>query len=277
MRVEEVDYVIVGGGSAGCVLASRLTEDRDVRVLLLEAGGRDWHPVIHIPLGVGHIRQANMFDWGYVSEPQPNLDGRRIELKRGKVLGGSSSINFMAHNRGNRSDYERWVRLGVPEWSYEHLLPYFKRLETWREGKAPHRGTDGPVGITYTCRSDPLGWAVLEAAQAAGYPIVDDLNAPEPNGFGLAQSAIDRGRRASASNAYLRPIRGRAESHRQDALARHEDRVRRQDGGRPSIPVARRASGSAGAARSDRHERCAQFAPTADALRYRRRGRPERS
>jgi 4-pyridoxate dehydrogenase len=209
MPTEEYDYVIVGGGSAGCVLASRLTEQPDARVLLIEAGGKDWHPFVHIPLGVGQIRQAGMFDWNYMSEPQPNLNGRRIELKRGKVLGGSSSINFMAHNRGNRSDYQRWVHLGLPEWSYENLLPYFKRLESWREGKAPHRGTDGPIGITYTCRSDPLGWAVLDAAAAAGYPIVDDLNAPEPNGFGLAQSAIDRGRRASASRAYLHPIRGR--------------------------------------------------------------------
>jgi 4-pyridoxate dehydrogenase len=191
------------------VLASRLSEDRDTRVLLLEAGGRDWHPFIHIPLGVGQIRQAGMFDWGYSSEPQPNLAGRRIELKRGKVLGGSSSINFMAHNRGNRSDYERWVRLGASGWSYEDLLPYFKRLETWCEGKAPDRGAGGPVGITYTCRSDPLGWAILEAARVAGYPIFDDLNGPEPNGFGPAQSAIDRGWRASTSSAYLRPIRRR--------------------------------------------------------------------
>lgn len=209
MQAEEFDYVIVGGGSAGCVLAARLSEDPGVRVLLLEAGGRDWHPFIHMPLGVGQIRQADLFDWGYLSEPQTNMGGRRIELKRGKVLGGSSSVNFMAHNRGNRSDFDRWVRMGAPQWSYEKILPYFKRLESWREGSAPHRGTDGPVGITYTCRSDPLGWAVLDAARDAGYPIFDDLNGPEPNGFGLAQSAIDRGRRASASNAYLRPIRGR--------------------------------------------------------------------
>src|SRR5260370_24377591 len=116
MGAEGCDYGIIGGGSAGCVLGSRLSEDPDTRVLLLEAGGRDWHPFIHIPLGVGQIRPAEMFDWGYSSEPQPNLAGRRIELKRGKVLGGASSINFMAHNPRNRSDYERWVRPGGPRW-----------------------------------------------------------------------------------------------------------------------------------------------------------------
>jgi choline dehydrogenase-like flavoprotein len=203
------DYVIVGGGSAGCVLAARLSESPDVRVLLLEAGGSDRHPFIRIPIGVGQIRQADLFDWGYLSEPQPGLGGRRIELKRGKVLGGCSSVNFMAHNRGNRSDYERWGRLGAPQWSYERLLPYFKRLESWRDGAGEHRGCDGPVGITYTCRSDPLGWAMLEAARAAGYPLFDDLNGPEPEGFGLAQSAIDGGWRASASRAYLHPARAR--------------------------------------------------------------------
>jgi len=213
MPADEFDYVIAGGGSAGCVLASRLSEDPEARVLLAEAGGRDWHPVIHIPLGVGRIRQAEMFDWGYVSEPQADLGGRRIELKRGKVLGGSSSINFMAHNRGSRSDYDRWVRLGASQWSYDRLLPYFKRLETWRGGTAAHRGTRGPVAVCYTCRSDPLGWAVLEAAKAAGYSSSEDLNAAEPNGFGLAQSAIDHGRRASAANAYLRPNRGRRNLH----------------------------------------------------------------
>jgi 4-pyridoxate dehydrogenase len=209
MRSEEFDYVIVGGGSAGCVLATRLSEDPAVKVLLLEAGGRDWHPMIRIPLGVGKLRQARMYDWGYQTVPQPGLDGRCVELMRGKVLGGSSSVNFMAHNRGNRSDFERWARLGAPEWSYDALLPYFKRSETWLDEPVPHRGSDGPVGVSWTCRGDPIAQAVLDAARAAGHPIFDDLNGPEPNGFGYAQSAIHRGRRASASRAYLRPALSR--------------------------------------------------------------------
>lgn len=209
-NAKNFDYVIVGGGSAGCVLAARLSEDPHTRVLLLEAGGSDRHPYIQVPLGVGRIRQKGLFDWGYVSESQPHLDGRRIELKRGKVLGGSSSINFMAHNRGSRGDYGRWVELGMTDWSYDKLLPYFKRLENWRDGTGEHRGNAGPVGITYTCRSDPIGWAVLDAARAAGHPIFDDLNGPEPIGFGLAQSAIDGGRRSSASRSYLWPARARS-------------------------------------------------------------------
>ena len=209
MRAEEFDYVVVGGGSAGCVLATRLSEDPQVKVLLLEAGGWDWHPMLRIPLGVGKLRQGRMYDWGYQTVPQPGLDGRRVELMRGKVLGGSSSVNFMAHNRGNRSDYERWVRLGAPEWSYGALLPYFKRSETWTEGPVPHRGSEGPVGVGWTCRSDPIAQAVLDAAREAGHAIFDDLNGPEPNGFGYAQSAIHQGRRASASRAYLRPALSR--------------------------------------------------------------------
>ena len=196
-------------------------------MLLLEAGGRDWHPVIHIPLGVGQIRQAEMFDWGYVSEPQPHLNDRRIELKRGKVLGGSSSINFMAHNRGNRSDYERWVRLGIAQWSYDHLLPYFKRLETWQEGA--RRRTEAITGRSASptrASAIPLGWAVLEAAKAAGYSNNEDVNAAEPNGFGLvairhrSRATSECGQRvpASAPRAF--------ESHRQDAIARNESPLR---------------------------------------------------
>jgi 4-pyridoxate dehydrogenase len=210
MSRDAFDYVVVGGGSAGCVLAHRLTEDPEVRVLLLEAGGGDWDPLIHIPLGVGKIWQHRLHDWGYDSEPEPNLNHRRIEMLRGKVLGGSSSINFMAHIRGHRSDYDRWARSGLVGWSYAKLLPYFKRAETWQDGTAPHRGANGPVGVGYTNRGDALAGAVLEAARSAGFPIYDDVNSGEPEGFGLSQSTIARGYRASAAVAYLGPARRRA-------------------------------------------------------------------
>ena len=125
------DYIIVGAGSAGCVLANRLSEDAAARVLLIEAGGRDWHPYIHIPLGLGRMHDRRMFDWGYRTDPEPNLDNRRIEAMRGKVLGGSSSINVMAYTRGNPGDYDRWAQKGARGWSYADVLPYFRRCETW--------------------------------------------------------------------------------------------------------------------------------------------------
>ena len=124
------DYIIIGAGSAGCVLANRLTEDGSASVLLLEAGPADRHPYISIPLGMGRMHESRMFDWGYETEPEPNLNGRRIEAMRGKVLGGSSSINVMAYTRGNRGDYDRWAQKGARGWSYADVLPYFKRGET---------------------------------------------------------------------------------------------------------------------------------------------------
>ncbi|MFL6798676.1 MAG: GMC family oxidoreductase [Xanthobacteraceae bacterium] len=205
----DYDYVIVGGGSAGCVLANRLTEDGAARVLLLEAGGRDLHPFIHIPLGMGKMHERDMFNWGYHTEPEPNLNGRRIEAMRGKVLGGSSSINVMAYTRGHRGDYDRWAQKGARGWSYADVLPYFKRSETWAGGENTWRGGSGPVGTEFAKTLDPVYDAWLEAARSAGMPVTDDYNGKQQEGFGRGQYTIRNGYRSSAATAYLRPARTR--------------------------------------------------------------------
>ncbi|MGA7787115.1 MAG: GMC family oxidoreductase N-terminal domain-containing protein [Xanthobacteraceae bacterium] len=203
------DYVIVGGGSAGCVLANRLSEDGAARVLLIEAGGRDWHPYIHIPLGLGRMHDYGMFDWGYRTDPEPNLNNRHIEAMRGKVLGGSSSINVMAYTRGNRGDYDRWAQKGARGWSYADVLPYFRRCETWQGGEDPWRGVAGPLGTEFARTKDPLYDAWLAAAQATGYPLTTDYNGAQQEGFGRGQFTIRDGRRSSAANAFLKPARER--------------------------------------------------------------------
>jgi choline dehydrogenase-like flavoprotein len=218
------DYIIVGAGSAGCVLANRLSEDGAARVLLIEAGGRDWHPYIHIPLGMGRMHDYGMFDWGYETEPEPNLNNRRIEAMRGKVLGGSSSINVMAYTRGNPGDYDRWAQKGARGWSYVDVLPYFQRCETWHDGGAnTWRGGEGPLGTQFAKTRDPLYDAWLAAARSNGYPLTDDYNTSRQEGFGRGQFTIRDGWRSSSANAFLKPARGR--SNLSVAVKAHTTRV----------------------------------------------------
>jgi len=199
------DYVIVGAGSAGCTLAARLSEDPAARVLVVEAGGWDRDPWIHIPLGWGQILQKRLHDWMYFCEPEDNVGGRKVECARGKVVGGSSSTNAMAYVRGNRRDYDRWAEGGLAEWSYAHALPYFRRQESWEGGADTFRGGDGPIG-TQTCKyDDSLVGAFGEATQTAGFGWTDDYNGARQEGFGRLQMTIRNGRRCSGSVAYLRP------------------------------------------------------------------------
>ncbi len=202
----DYDYIIVGAGSAGCTVAYRLGADPSAKILVLEAGGSDRSPVIQIPLTWGLILKNRLFDWNYFTESEPGFDNRRIECARGKVIGGSSSINGMAYGRGARQDYDHWSNeLGLSGWSYDDVLPYFKRSEAWEEGSNALRGGQGPLTVQRLHYKDPLVDAFLQAAQQAGYPLNDDYNGASVEGFGPMQATIRNGRRWSAASAYLRP------------------------------------------------------------------------
>jgi choline dehydrogenase len=206
------DYVIVGGGSAGCALANRLSSDPSTRVLVLEAGRPDYRfdAFIHMPAALAFPIGNKYYDWKYESEPEPHMHGRRVYHARGKVLGGSSSINGMIFQRGNPLDYERWAaEPGLDQWDYAHCLPYFKRMETCLAGADVYRGADGPLVLERGPAESPLFEAFFDAVQEAGYPLTEDVNGRQQEGFAKFDRTIHRGRRLSAARAYLHPVLGR--------------------------------------------------------------------
>lgn len=204
----QAEYVIVGAGSAGCAIAYRLAE-AGKSVIVIEHGGTDAGPFIQMPAALSYPMNMPLYDWGFQSEPEPHLGGRRLATPRGKVVGGSSSINGMVYVRGHARDYDHWAQSGARGWSYADVLPYFKRMEHWHEGgqggDAEWRGKDGPLHVTRGPRENPLFHAFVEAGRQAGYPVTGDYNGQQQEGFGPMEQTVYEGRRWSAANAYLKP------------------------------------------------------------------------
>ncbi|WP_020043611.1 choline dehydrogenase [Salipiger mucosus] len=208
----QADYVIVGAGSAGCALAFRLAE-AGRSVIVIEAGGSDAGPFIQMPGALSYPMNMARYDWGYTSEPEPHLGGRRLACPRGRVLGGSSSINGMVYVRGHACDYDHWREAGAEGWGFADVLPYFRRMENWHDGghggDAAWRGTDGPLHVTRGRRDNPLVGAFVEAGRQAGYPVTPDYNGARQEGFGPYDMTVWKGRRWSAASAYLKSARRR--------------------------------------------------------------------
>ncbi|MEM8868948.1 MAG: choline dehydrogenase [Pseudomonadota bacterium] len=204
----EADFVVVGAGSAGCALAYRLSES-GASVLVVEHGGTDAGPLIQMPAALSYPMNMPLYDWGYMAEPEPALGGRVLACPRGKVIGGSSSINGMVFVRGHAGDFDHWAEAGADGWSYADVLPYYKRMENWSSGghggDPAWRGTDGPLHVTRGPRKNPLFQAFVDAGRQAGYQITDDYNGRQQEGFGPMEQTVHNGRRWSTANAYLRP------------------------------------------------------------------------
>ena len=209
-EVLEFDYVVVGAGSAGCVLANRLSADGKHSVLLLEAGPKDTNLWIHVPLGYGKLFKEKTVNWMYQTEPEPGLNGRQVFQPRGKVLGGSSSINGLLYVRGQHEDYDRWRQRGNAGWGYEDVLPYFKKAENQQRGADKYHGAGGPLPVSDWRHADPLSEAFVVAAAETGIPTNPDFNGASQEGAGFFQTTTRRGRRASTAFSYLRPAKGRS-------------------------------------------------------------------
>jgi choline dehydrogenase len=223
MAAMEADYVIVGAGSAGCAMAWRLSE-AGRSVLVLEHGGTDAGPFIQMPGALSYPMNMRRYDWGYWSEPEPHLGGRRLACPRGKVIGGSSSINGMVYVRGHARDYDHWAEQGADGWAFADVAPYFERMECWHSGghggDPDWRGRDGPLHVSRGRRDNPLFHAFVEAGRQAGFELTDDYNGEKQEGFGPMEATVWRGRRWSAANAYLKPALGRANCDLVRCLAR---------------------------------------------------------
>ncbi|MBW6419488.1 choline dehydrogenase [Celeribacter sp. PS-C1] len=204
----EADFVIIGAGSAGSAMTYRLAES-GASVLVIEHGGTDAGPLIQMPAALSYPMNMKRYDWGYQSEPEPYLDGRRLATPRGKVIGGSSSINGMVYVRGHARDFDTWAEMGADGWAYKDVLPYYKRMETWHDGghggDPSWRGTDGPLHVTRGPRDNPLFQAFVDAGAQAGYEVTGDYNGEKQEGFGPMEQTVWKGRRWSAANAYLKP------------------------------------------------------------------------
>lgn len=235
----QADFVIIGAGSAGCAIAYRLAESGS-SVIIIEHGGSDIGPFIQMPAALSYPMNMGMYDWGFSSEPEPHLGGRRLVCPRGKVIGGSSSINGMVYVRGNAGDFDYWAQSGAKGWAYKDVLPYYKRMENWHSGghggAAQWRGDSGPLHVTRGPRTNPLFQAFVDAGSQAGYPVTDDYNGHQQEGFGPMEQTVWKGRRWSAANAYLRPALKRENCTLTRAFAR---RVVIKDGRAIGVEVQR--------------------------------------